>query len=49
MTKAVECRFGVRVVDFAVLQAIEGFRTSDHYAALLDAMEFGDRSGSSTT
>lgn len=38
-------KFHVRVLSFSNLLEIEGARTPAHYAALLDAMEFGDRAG----
>ena len=37
--------FNVRVLSFSNLLEIESARTPAHYGALLDAMEFGDRSG----
>lgn len=37
--------FHVRVRDFSNLLEIEGARTTDDFAALLDVMEYGDRSG----
>lgn len=39
--------FHVRVRGFSNLLEIEGARTADDFAALLDAMEYGDRSGMS--
>ena len=38
-------KFHVRVLSFSNLLEIEGARTAAQYAALLDAMEFGDRAG----
>jgi len=37
----------VRIVDFSTLREIEGARSGDDFAALLDAMEFGDTAGMS--
>lgn len=37
--------FRVRVLSFSNIMEIEGARTVDHYAALLDAMDYGDQSG----
>ncbi len=37
--------FRVRVLGFSTLREIEGARTAEHHAALLDAMEYGDRAG----
>jgi len=36
--------FSVQLIEFSTLQEIEGTWTTDGFAALLDAMEFGDRS-----
>ncbi len=40
-------QFSVRVVSFSNLREIDGARTTNDYAALLDAMEYGDQSGMS--
>ncbi len=45
MSTDLDPTFTVRVLNFEVLREIEGFRTPQHHAALLDAMDFGDRSG----
>ena len=37
--------FHVQVLSFSNLLEIEGARTADNFAALLDVMEYGDRSG----
>ncbi len=37
--------FHVQLLDFSNLREIEGAWTSDDFAALLDAMEYGDQSG----
>jgi len=37
--------FHVQILNFSNLQEIEGAWTTDDFAALLDAMEYGDRSG----
>ncbi len=39
--------FHVQILSFSNLLEIEGARTPAHFAALLDAMEYGDRSGMS--
>lgn len=39
--------FRVQVLSFSNLKEIEGARPPEHFAALLDAMEFGDHSGMS--
>lgn len=40
-----ENRFRVHLLRFSDLLEIEGARTTDDFAALLDAMEYGDQSG----
>lgn len=39
--------FRVRVLGFSNIREIEGARSADDFAALLDAMEYGDQSGMS--
>lgn len=38
-------KFAVKVLKFSTLQEVEGAWKTDDYAALLDTMDFGDRSG----
>ena len=40
-----QTEFRVTVRSFSNLLETEGARTTEHYAALLDAMDYGDRSG----